>query len=63
MESPSDGGGDLGSQEQLGKERGEREGLDWVGLTNPDPSRLGSPSQVGWARPMCQGPISILNPN
>jgi hypothetical protein len=44
-----------------GEERGEVEGLGWVGLTNPDPSWLGSTSWVGWVGPVGQGPLVYLN--
>jgi hypothetical protein len=47
-------------QSIVGK-RGVREGLGWVGLTDPDPSRLGSTSQVGWVGPVGQGPLAYLN--
>jgi hypothetical protein len=44
---------------ELEEERGEREGLDWVSLTDPGPSRLGSTSRVGWAGLVGHGPIAI----
>jgi hypothetical protein len=31
-----------------GGQREEEEGLGWVGLTDPDPSRAVKPSLVGW---------------
>jgi hypothetical protein len=44
-----------------GEERGEGEGLGWVGLTDADPSRLGSTSWVGWVGLVDQGPLVYLN--
>jgi hypothetical protein len=63
-ESPGDGEVIRASQEpECGEKRGEGEGLGWVGLTDPDPSRFGVNQLVGlgWAsgpRPTC-----IFEPN
>jgi hypothetical protein len=46
-----DGGGDLGFARAHEEERGRERGLGWVGLTDPDPSRVGStrPGGLVWA--------------
>jgi hypothetical protein len=46
---------------QSAGKRGEREGLGWVSLTDPDPSRLGSTSREGWVGPVGQSPFVYLN--
>jgi hypothetical protein len=62
QESPGDSEATRVAQEpECGEERGVEEGLGWVGLTDPDPSRLGSTSRVGWVGPVGQGPLVYLN--
>jgi hypothetical protein len=41
LESPGDGGGDLGFARESREERGARARQVWVGLTDPGPGRLG----------------------
>jgi hypothetical protein len=56
--------GNLGSPErERARERSVRGRMGWVGLTDPDPSRLGSTSQVGWVGSMGWSPFTNLNSN